>query len=311
MMVALQVPIFCGSIVVIGPGGTGPTTPDIAREVMKYGRVQGSLLPPALIDAMCASTEGLDCLRGHEYVYFVGAPLSKNTADKLNSYTTLKPGMGSTEAGAYFLRATGDEDWQYYSFRPGMGMQFQPTSSADLYEAVFVKDPKLEAWQQIFKVYPETDEFRTKDLFSKHPSKPRFWKYIGRTDDLVIFSHGEDLYATGIEEEILASHSDVSGVLVGGHGRPKPFLLVEWKDGGLNNEDSDVNRLESLMPIIDRVNESCSELVKLTKDLILFTAPEKRLVRTNKGTVSRRDSEKLYQDEIDKLYTVQGGKKNK
>jgi hypothetical protein len=43
-------------------------------------------------------------------------------------------------------------------------------------------------------------------------------------------------------------------------------------------------------------------LVKLTTDLVLFTRPEKALVRTVRGTNSRRESEKLYEEEIDRLY---------
>ncbi|KAF1956867.1 putative AMP-binding enzyme [Byssothecium circinans] len=299
MTVALQFPIFCGSVVVIGPAGSGPTTPAAAREVMIQGQVQGSMLPTALIDGMCQTEEGLECLRNLDYLYFAGAPLSQSTVAKLSAHVPIKPAMGSTEAGAYFLQITGDEDWEYYSFRPGMGMQLQPTSSGGLYEAVFVRDASLEAWQQVFHVYPELQEFRTKDLFAKHASKTGFWKYVGRTDDLIIFSHGEDLYATGMEEEIAAAHDDISGVLIGGQGRPKPFLLVEWK-----GNDSAGERLAKLLPIVEHANRNCSELVKLTEGLILFTVPEKRLVRTIKGTVSRRESEELYRDEINSLYTV-------
>ncbi|KAF2705779.1 putative AMP-binding enzyme [Pleomassaria siparia CBS 279.74] len=271
MVVALQFPILCGGVVVIGPAGSGPTTPTAAREVMIHGQVQGSMVSPALIDDMCATAEGLECLRNLDCLYFAGAPLSPSTAAKLIGHVPIKPAMGSTEAGAYFLRITGDEDWEYYSFLPGMGMQFQPTSSGSLYEAVIVRDAALEAWQQVFHVYPELQEFHTKDLFAKHPSRPDFWKYIGRTDDLIIFSHGEDLYATGMEMEIAAAHGSISA---------------------------------ELLPIVEDANRNCSELVKLTAELILFTTAEKRLVRTSKNTVARRESEELYRDEIESLYTM-------
>ncbi|PVI01653.1 putative AMP-binding enzyme [Periconia macrospinosa] len=299
MTVSFQFPIFTGGVVVIGPGGTGPTTPSLAREVMIRGKVQGSVLPPVLIDALCASPEGLACLRAQDYIYFAGAPLSRDTAAKLNPHVPVKPAMGSTEAGAYFLRISGDEDWEYYSFRPGMGMKLQPTSSGDLYEAVFVREKGLEAWQQVFKIYPELQEFRTKDLFSRHLSRPDAWKYVGRADDLIVFSHGEDLYATGVEEEIVKAHKDISGVFVGGQGRAKPFVIVDWE-----NEKTDEERLAELLPIIEKANEKLSDLVKLSKDLVLFTRPEKRLVRTGKGSVSRIGNEEGFREEIDALYKV-------
>jgi hypothetical protein len=116
---------------------------------------------------------------------------------------------------------------------------------------------------------------------------------------MIPFSHGENLYVADIEAEVTASHADISAVQMGGHGKPRPFLLVEWKHGVDVDEKS---KLEVLLPIIDQVNRRCSELVKLTPELVLFTRPEKALVRTVKGSVSRRESEELYKEEIERLY---------
>ncbi|KAF2179124.1 putative AMP-binding enzyme [Zopfia rhizophila CBS 207.26] len=296
MTVALQFTVYLGAILVVGPAGAGPTGPLVARDTLRYGKVQGAMLPPALIDGLCGDAIGLECLRNLECLYFAGAPLTRQTAEKLLGHVTLKPAMGSTEAGAYFLQIRGEDDWEYYSFRPAMGFEFQHTTG-DLYEPVFVRQPRLERWQQVFHVYPELNKFHTKDLFSKHPSKPGLWKYVGRTDDMIPFSHGECLYVAEIEAEI-AAHQGVSGVLVGGQGRAKPFLLVEWKDDDLDQK----TRLEQLWPVVEHANRRCSDLVKLTRELILFANPSKKLVRTVKGSVSRRESEQLYAEEIERLY---------
>lgn len=81
MTVSLQFPVFLGSVVVIGPPSTGPTEPTVAEEVIRRGKVQGVMLPPALIDGLCESVSGIECLRGLDYVYFAGAPLSRRTAE--------------------------------------------------------------------------------------------------------------------------------------------------------------------------------------------------------------------------------------
>jgi hypothetical protein len=65
-------------------------------------------------------------------------------------------------------------DWQYYSFRPGMGIELQYAAD-NMYEAVFVKNPQVERWQQVFQVYSELNEFRTKDLFARHFKKADRW----------------------------------------------------------------------------------------------------------------------------------------
>jgi len=302
MTVALQFPVFLGTVVVIGPPNAGPTTPSVAEEVIRRGKAQGVMLPPALIDGLCESPSGLECLRALEYVYYAGAPLSRRTAEKLLGYVPVKPAMGSTEAGAYFLRITGEDDWKYYSFRPGMGLELQHRADG-LYEAVFVRRPDVERWQQVFQVYPELQSFPTHDLFTQHPSKSGFWRYVGRTDDMVPFSHGENLYVTDIESEITATNPDISAVLIGGQGRHKPYLLVEWKENGSDEKI----RVEQLQTVLDNVNKRLSDLVKLTPEFILFTRPSQPLVRTIKGTISRQESEKLYEDDIEQLYN---GNKN-
>lgn len=111
-------------------------------------------------------------------------------------------------------------------------------------------------------------------------------------------SHGEDLFATEIEETIIACPS-VSGVLVGGQGRAYPFLLVEWNDGVEGRED----RMKELWPFVEQANRRCSDLVKLTRDKVVFGKPEKKLVRNVKGTVIETESEKLYANEIEARYS--------
>lgn len=116
---------------------------------------------------------------------------------------------------------------------------------------------------------------------------------------MVPFSHGDNLYVADLEALIVSSHTGISAALIGGQGRLRPFLLVEWKNG----VELDVRgKMQALKPIIDKVNERCSEPVRLGIERVLFTTEGKGLVRTVKGSVARRESETLYQEEIEKLY---------
>lgn len=146
MTVSLQFPVFLRATVVIGPVTPGPTSPQLARDVLKYSKAQGALLPPALIDGLCEEREGLQSLRNLDYLYFAGAPLTQRSAEKLIQHVPVKPAMGSTEAGAYFLRIMDRDDWKYYSFRPGMVVELQHATD-NIYEAVFVRKPEVETWQ--------------------------------------------------------------------------------------------------------------------------------------------------------------------
>jgi hypothetical protein len=119
-------------------------------------------------------------------------------------------------------------------------------------------------------------------------------------DEMIRFSNGECFYPPRIEAEIVAAHPDISAVQIGGNGRrPRPFVLVEWK----STDISDKARLDQLTPILEDANKMCKRAVKLTPELVLFTSPAKKLVRTIKGTVSRSANEDLYTKEIERIYS--------
>lgn len=298
MTVALQMTVFLNSVVVVGP--PGPATAANVTQILEFGNVAGAMLPPSLIEDICRDPLGLERLRRLKYVYFAGAPLPRSVAEQLSGYGKLQPAMGSTEAGAYFLQIRNNSDWDYYSFRPAMGVEFEQRTG-ELYELVFQRKPELERWQQLFHVYPNLDRFPTKDLWAKHPSEPGLWRYAGRIDDLIVFSHGEDLYASDMEAEI-QKHPDVSAALIGGDGRPRPFLIVELNHDAVVMESEKESRLRNLWPVIETANEQCSDYVKLSRKLIIFADPAKPLVRTAKGTISRQQSLALYSEDVERLY---------
>lgn len=80
--------------------------------------------------------------------------------------------------------------------------------------------------QQIFLLYPELDRFETNDLWIEHPTRKGLWRIVGRIDDYVCLAHGDSLYASTLEKEI-EQHELVKAALIGGHGRPKPMVLLE------------------------------------------------------------------------------------
>lgn len=78
------------------------------------------IFPPALIGGLSQDPEGLKYLSNLRYLYFAGVPCSQKTAEKLVDHVPVKPEIGSTEADTYFFKLTGEEDWEYYAFRPAL-----------------------------------------------------------------------------------------------------------------------------------------------------------------------------------------------
>lgn len=269
-------------------------------EVLELSKATGVAMTPSGLEGVCAQPGGLDRLRKLKYIYFAGAPLSRSTAEQLLGHCKVQPGMGTTEAGSYFLQIRNDDDWEYYRFRPAMGVELEQRTG-NLHELVFHRKPELERWQQIFKVFPDLDKYPTRDLWEKHPSEEDLWRYAGRFDDLIILSNGSILEASSVEAEI-AKSPDVRVALIGGQRRPRPFLIIELMDDQLSLGTAKDSKLDRIWAYVERGNGLCSDAVKLSKTLITFTDAGKPFPRTAKGTVSRQPSFALYESEISKLY---------
>jgi hypothetical protein len=99
MLASLQFTVYLAAVLVVCPTTPGPTWPQVAKEVLSYGEVDGAMLPPALFDGLFEDDAAIGCLRRLEHLYFARAPLAWKCARKLLSNVMLKPSMGSTEAG--------------------------------------------------------------------------------------------------------------------------------------------------------------------------------------------------------------------
>ena len=295
---------FIRTVVVLGPS-TLPPTPDVVRDIIKYGHPNGALLPPALIDQLCLDPSGLSALRSLDYIHYCGAPLGISTGAQLIPYVRVSPSIGSTEAGGYFVELRESaKDWEYISFQPFAGARFERRLD-NLYELVFVRRPEYAAMQQVFMAHPDESRYETNDLWVEHSERKGLWKIVGRTDDYVYLAHGEGLHASTLEPEIERDQL-VKAALIGGHSRPKPVLLIELVPDAQTKAESEAGRralLESLQPYLDKVNAQCHPSVQLSQELIIFAKTNKPFERTAKGSVARVQSLQLYEDDIETTYT--------
>lgn len=170
MTILLQMTVLLGSIAVIGPE-TKSATASSVTEVLKYGSITAAILLPNLIEDLCRTFEGLSLLSKLNYVQSVGAPLKRTSGEVLARNTKLISAMGNTEAGPYLMQVDKDHEWNYHKFCPSLGLGVAPRGEG-LYEPVFRRKEEWSQWQQIFQIYPDLDEYCTKDLMRLHPTKP-------------------------------------------------------------------------------------------------------------------------------------------
>ncbi|KAI4716999.1 acetyl-CoA synthetase-like protein [Aureobasidium sp. EXF-10727] len=307
MTASLLTPVFLSTIIILGPAGVRPDKQTVL-DVLRNAPVSAASFPPSLLEELIADP-----------IVYGGAPVSawanRIIASEFNG--TVSSALGSTEGGLWLTGLSPDPtDQGYFMIHPFMAPDFQHTD-ADLYELVIKRTPQSETYTNFFRCIDSTpphlaahfgfdkkesiNEFRTKDLFSPHPTKPGLWKYRCRKDDLVLLSGEVKMYAGAIEEAISA-HPAIGAVLVGGQYRSRPFLLVEPASCIAATNEQKAEFVDDIWPAVQAENGKHHDSARLQKDLVVIVDSEKKMTRTPKGTVDRKATLSAFEAEIEELY---------
>ncbi|RYP68643.1 hypothetical protein DL769_005480 [Monosporascus sp. CRB-8-3] len=288
--------IYSGYTAVLGPF---PPSADVVDSVHVHGNPQHSVQAPSTLVDLSKDPRHLENLRRLRQITFGGGPLPKAVGDRLSSYTRLLNCLGSTECGTLPIQLCEPEDWAYIRMSPVLGHEYRHVSE-DLYEQVIIRDPKLQLYQGVFNTFPEVEEWHMKDVYSKHPTKEDVWLYRGRTDDIIVFSSGEKLNPYDMES-IIEANPVVSAARIAGFGRFQSSLLVEAATPPTSNAEKE-ELLNSIWPSVQAANKHGPSHGRIHRNMIIFTAPDKPMLRAGKGTVQRKMTLDLYAAELDALY---------
>ncbi|KAF2034777.1 acetyl-CoA synthetase-like protein [Setomelanomma holmii] len=295
--------VFLDTVIVIGPPGL--TTADTFDQVLEYGNIDTAGCLPITLDEVAKRPDILAKLHKLKSITFVGAGLlSQETGDIIARHCHLVNIIASTETSTLIQYITDPEDWQYLCIDSRHnGIEWRPVGGdTDLYEPIFVRDPKQELFQGIFKNFPSLKEYSMSDLYTKHPTKTHHWKHEGRKDDLIVFQSGWNFNPI-IHEDHIRSHPSVQNCILVGTGRHKAAAIVELGPNAYTEEVEGQKRLlEGIWPKIEEANRFADTTGQLEKDLILFAKKERPFAMTGKGSIQRKATEKLYEPEINELF---------
>ncbi|OCL12111.1 acetyl-CoA synthetase-like protein [Glonium stellatum] len=295
--------IFCCGPLILPPAGR-PMNADLVMECIKQTKPWGGFFAPSMLEELSSTQQGIEVLQIMQYIFYGGAPLAREAGNKISQITNLVVMIGSTEAGLIpNMMPSSKEDWDYFEWSLESGVEMEPASDG-LCEMVVKRLPNRK-YQGIFHTFPNIKEWRTKDLYERHPSKPTLWRYKGRKDDVIVLSNGEKFNPVGLEKAI-EGHPLVRGALVVGQGRFQVGLLVEPKWDALFNRDNPTDILERIWPHIEEANKESPAYGRVWKSKIAIAKREKPFVRAPKGSIIRRQTVQLYEKEIDALYSNEG-----
>jgi thioester reductase-like protein len=271
---------------------------DLVIGVIEAVKPAFGIFPPSILEDIAATPKGIKALSKLDSVFFGGAPLASESGDKICRVTKLITVIGSTEALliASLLPST-PEDWGYFHWSSAAGVVMEPAGD-DVHELVI--KPKEKRYQAVFHTFPTINEWRTKDLFSRHPSKPYLWKYSGRRDDIIVLSNGEKFNPV-LTEKLLESDPCVKGALVVGQGKFQAGLLIEPDWSQASTKDSSV-LIDRIWPMVEQANREAPTHARIYKTKIAVAKDQKPFIRAGKGSIIRLQTVATFKDEIEALY---------
>ena len=278
-------------------------------EGLKRTPAEVAFIVPSIVQELSQNLDLLDyCAKHLEMILYCGGDLPQSIGDVVASRIPLFNQFGASELGlcAHVLPTShrDPQDWGYIEFHPEMGVDLRHVTEG-MHELYIKRNPELEEQQPSFALFPDQQEYSSRDLFVRHrsESKPNLWRWKARADDIIVFLNGEKTNPISMEQHISSRSPEVSAALVTGAQRFQAALLIETTTGG--KELSPLERatlIEELWPIIEEANRDCPAHARIAKTHILFTHFDKPMARAGKGTVQRAGTLQLYANEIDALY---------
>lgn len=210
----------------------------------------------------------------------------------------LLSGWGATEVMFPPTFETDHEDWEYLCFHEeASGFKFQHFDT-DRYELIVVRDDSLtKPPQSTFKSFPTWTEHHVKDLFTPHPTKKHHWKFVGRCDNNIILSVGQNINPEAFEVAI-AKHPLVKSATMLGNGRPRPCLILE-----LYSYENTEAQIDAIWPIIEEAFKGRAGYDVVQRSNIIVAKQDKPIPLNIKGGIKRPVLYTLYKEEMDACYT--------
>ncbi|OTB03018.1 hypothetical protein M426DRAFT_264025 [Hypoxylon sp. CI-4A] len=279
-----------------------PLTADNLITAIKAVRPEVIHVVPYALGLLAEQPEGVEYLKASVAVTAAGARTPDELGDRLvKEGVNLGVVFGTTEAGLAgdtMRREKGDDSWNYVRFYSNIReFLYMDPVGENQYECVYLKGhPGLSTSNSDD---PAPGSWRSKDIFTPHPTIKNAWKYITRLDDRITLVNGEKVLPLPIEGCIRES-ALIREAVVFGIDRPIPGLLV-FRAASADHM-SDKEYLNAIWPVVQDANSRAEGFSQIIRDMIHVLPSNVEYPRTDKGSIIRAQVYKVYADQINSMY---------
>ncbi|OBT57643.1 NRPS-like protein [Pseudogymnoascus sp. 24MN13] len=255
---------------------------------------------PYALKLLGETEEGIKALVKLQVVMFGGSACPDSLGDRLvGAGVNLISHYGTTETGQLMtsFRDRSDKVWNY--LRPSATLiPFLRWESRglDLFELVV-----LDGWPSKVATNRSDGSYATKDLFTPHPSIPNAWKYSARLDDTIALLNGEKVGPTDMEQAI-RDNKYVREAVVFGNGRPQLGMMIIPSKETAGMPESRI--LEHIWPVVEASNAAAPGYARVSVEMLKLLPASSTYPQTDKGTVIRQAFYKLFEKEIEDVYST-------
>ncbi|KAM0208904.1 hypothetical protein ACHAQD_011441 [Fusarium lateritium] len=282
--------------------------PLVASAIYKALDVTGSrslTTVPYVLKFLAEEDGGIEKLAKLDFVSVGGAAVPDELGQHLvDAGVNLKTTYGQSESGILMVPVVdGDKQWGWLEpmAHAESFMRFEQVEG-DLYHLIVL--PGLAS--KTMSDRPD-GSYGTKDLFQKHPHKPRTWKFVARYDDMIILSNGENANPIPLENALM-KNPNVAMAVAFGAGQESLGVIVIPSSHAFDMAHGDL--LKSIESDLSFGNSRMPAYARVSLDAVLIQAADTPLPMTGKSTLQRALFYRQFSTTISDYYS-QGGVGNK
>lgn len=283
-----------------------PMTASVILKALDITGCKALATVPHLLKFINETPGGAERLAQLQRVAAAGAAtpevLGNELADK--GVNVLSP-YGQSESGALMGNTPGP-DWIWLTAFPPAEpyLRFEPYGDEDLGLWHLVVLPGLPTL--VMSNRPD-GSYETHDLFVRHPTDPKKWKFSHRADDIIVLVNGLKADPRLLEEAV-EKNRYVDTSMAFGAGRDSLGLIVVPSDAAVGLSKEELAAL--IAPDLELGNSRVSAYTRVSLDSVIFKEAGSAVPRTAKDTLIRSKFLEMCKEDIDTHYAAREAQSN-